>query len=60
MNDDEIYGNRVMKVYCSECGELHTMEEVNFLNIEEDFQGRDLMSFVCNYTNTTQKSNVFG
>jgi hypothetical protein len=58
--DDEIYGKRVMKVYCFECSDLHTTEEVKFLNIEEDFQGRDLMTFECPETNTEQKSNVYG
>jgi hypothetical protein len=27
-----------------------------FVNIEEDIQGRDVLTFVCPYCNTTQKS----
>ena len=60
MELDDIYGQRVMKVYCFECSDHHTTEEVKFLNIEEDFQGRDLMTFECLETHTEQKSNVYG
>jgi len=58
--DNEIYGERVMKVFCGECNEFHRTEEVKFLNIEEDYKGRDYMTFECHLTNTEQKSHVFG
>lgn len=45
-------------VYCTECQEQHTVKEVTFINIEEDFQGRDLLTFQCPYTSREQKSNV--
>jgi hypothetical protein len=57
--DDEIYGERRMTVFCSDCSEHHYTDSVKFLNIEEDFCGRDLMTFECYDTHTVQKSNVF-
>ena len=45
-------------VYCTECQEQHTVKEVTFINIEEDFYGRDLLTFQCPYTTTEQKSNI--
>jgi hypothetical protein len=59
MDNDE-YGKRMMRVVCGECGDRHTVDEVKFLNIEEDFQGRDLMTFECLATSTVQKSYVLG
>lgn len=47
-------------VKCRECGEEHDTEKVRFLNIEEDFQGRDVMTFVCPKTGTSTSSLVFG
>jgi hypothetical protein len=58
--DNEIYGERVMKVFCGECNEFHRTEEVKFLNIEEDYKGRDYMTFECHLTNTEQKAYVLG
>jgi hypothetical protein len=59
MDNDE-YGKRIMKVFCSECNEFHNAEDVKFLNIEEDYAGRDLMTFECLITNTEQKSYAVG
>ena len=46
-------------VICPECNEKHSTTEVEFLNIEEDIQGRDVMYFVCPVTKTPTKSLVY-
>ena len=46
-------------VICSECGEEHLTTEVEFLNVEEDFQGRDVMYYTCPITNKPTKSLVY-
>ena len=46
-------------VHCSECGEKHLTTEVEFLNIEEDMQGRDVMHYTCPITNQPTKSLVY-
>jgi hypothetical protein len=51
---------RQFTVMCSECSEEHFVSEVEFLNIEEDIQGRDTMHFVCPITKTETKSLVYG
>ena len=47
------------RVYCSECKEWYETEEVEFIDISEDFSGRDLMTFKCKECNTEQESNVY-
>ena len=44
---------------CKECGNRHDTEEVEFLNIEEDFNGRDIMTYTCPETKQETKSNIF-
>jgi hypothetical protein len=34
-------------VICSECHEQHCTDEVEFLDVEEDNVGRDVMYYVC-------------
>jgi hypothetical protein len=46
-------------VVCRECSEEHTTEEVEFLNVEEDMQGRDVMFYVCPVTQTQTSSLVY-
>lgn len=46
-------------VICSECSEEHSTTEVEFLNVEEDIQGRDIMYFQCPTTETETKSPVY-
>jgi hypothetical protein len=46
-------------VICSECGEKHLTAKVEFLNIEEDMQGRDVMHYTCPVTNQPTKSLVY-
>jgi len=48
-------------VLCPACDTEHSVDEVEFLDVEEDFQGRgDRMTFKCGYTNTQQSSLVYG
>ena len=51
--------NERFVVICSECGEEHLTTEVEFLNIEEDFHGRDVMYYTCPITNEPTKSLVY-
>ena len=46
-------------VVCTECSEDHSTLDVEFLNVEEDIQRRDVMYFVCPVTNTETKSLVY-
>lgn len=46
-------------VRCTECGENHWTTEVEFLNVEEDIHGRDVMSYTCPITNQSTKSLVY-
>ena len=54
-----------MKTYvqCPACGEKHPCDKkyVAVENIEEDFQGRDVLTFVCiTHPGQLQKSLVYG
>lgn len=51
--------NEKFIVICTECSEEHLTTEVEFLNVEEDMQGRDVMYFVCPVTTTESKSLVY-
>lgn len=46
-------------VLCTECSEEHETSKVEFVNIEEDIQGRDVMHFMCPVTDTETKSLVY-
>jgi hypothetical protein len=46
-------------VKCTECQSEHSVKEVEFVNIEEDFIGRDVMYFVCPKTMNETKSLVY-
>lgn len=48
-----------MFVQCKECGEKHESDEVEAENIEEDFAGRDLLTYICPETGNSTKSLVF-
>jgi hypothetical protein len=48
-----------MYVKCKECGEEHNSDEVRCLDIEEDFEGRDVITFVCPETGNETKSLVY-
>jgi len=49
----------VMVVDCKECGRQHTPDEVQTINIEEDAEGRDVITYECPVTNSTTTSVVF-
>ena len=49
-----------MQVKCPECNESHDPADVEFVNIEEDSQGRDLLTFVCPNTGKETKALVTG
>ena len=51
--------NEQFIVICSECSEEHLTTEVEFLNVEEDMQGRDVMYYVCPITNIETSSLVY-
>ena len=51
--------NRNFIVVCSECSEEHSTEDVEFCNVEEDIQGRDIMYFICPITKMETESLVY-
>jgi hypothetical protein len=46
-------------VHCAECQNKHSVEDVEFLDVEEDYVGRDIMHFVCPETQNESKSLVY-
>lgn len=59
MNYEDIYGPAPKAaVYCPSCNEWHQADKVEFLNIEEDIQGRDQMTFTCPSCKYRVKSSV--
>lgn len=46
-------------VLCKSCGEQHNTSDVEFLDIEEDIQGHDVMTFRCPTTEQVVKGLVF-
>lgn len=53
---DEAFGAWIIQVHCKKCDYWMDERTVEFLNIEEDIQGRDLMTFRCPDCKTVQKS----
>jgi len=51
--------NEQFIVLCTECSENHLTGEVEFLNIEEDWQGRDVMYYTCPITQQSTSSLVY-
>lgn len=47
-------------VLCQHCKERHDERKVKFLNIEEDIQGRDRMTFECPTCKKRSTSFRFG
>ena len=45
---------------CKSCGEKHLPFEIKTLNIEEDFEGRDVVTFECPETKEVTKSFIYG
>tara|TARA_Y100000310_G_C20626084_1_gene785969 strand:+ start:130 stop:492 length:363 start_codon:yes stop_codon:yes gene_type:complete len=48
-----------IEVNCSKCGKIDEAD-TEFVNIEEDFQGADVLTFICPDCHTEQKSRRFG
>jgi hypothetical protein len=46
-------------VRCAECQDRHDVDKVEFLDVEEDYMGRDIMHFVCSETQEESKSLVY-
>jgi len=51
--------NRNFIVVCTECSEEHSTEDIEFSNVEEDIQGRDIMHFICPVTKLEARSLVY-
>jgi len=49
-----------IRVYCSKCKEWQDEKFVEFLNIEEDFEGKDVMTFNCPDCGSKNKSHRVG
>ena len=48
------------KVHCGKCHKFINEDEVEFLNIEEGFDGADVETFKCPECGTEQQSKIFG
>ena len=48
-----------VQVYCKDCGDWWLEKEVKFINIEEDFQGADVLTFECPGCESEQKSRRY-
>ena len=51
---------RIIQVYCSKCEEFKDENDTEFVNIEEDIQGADVLTFICPDCGTKQKSRRLG
>lgn len=51
--------DRLLVVRCKECGEEHYSWQVIVENIEEDFQGCDVVTYNCPVTDKSTKSMVY-
>jgi len=58
MQDDFYEYKKRIKVKCSKCGWLYE-DDVEFINIEEDIQGADVLTFKCK-CGKVRKSRRFG
>ena len=54
------FRRKIISVHCSKCNAWIEEESVEFVNIEEDFQGKDMLTFICPKCKTTQKSHRVG
>jgi len=53
-------GDNMVEVLCEKCGINIDEGEVEVIDIEEDVYGRDILTFVCPYCKTKQKSTRRG
>lgn len=51
---------RPIKVKCKECDEWKDEDKTEFVDIEEDLQGRDILTFICPDCKTKQRSLRLG
>lgn len=49
----------MMFVVCPECGKRHSNKEIKATDIAEDFQGRDVITYICPVTGNETKSLVY-
>lgn len=49
-----------MKVNCSKCHQTHRPGEIETINIEEDIQGYDLLTYICPVTKEKTKAYIIG
>lgn len=49
-----------VKVTCPTCKNMFNEDAVEFINIEEDIQGRDLLTFKCPVCNEPKKAYRLG
>ena len=54
------YGYPPIEVFCTKCSEWVEEADTEFENIEEDFRGRDLLTFKCPDCKTSQQSYRLG
>jgi RNase P subunit RPR2 len=51
---------RKIQVFCKHCQMWVNEENTKFVNIEEDMQGADILTFVCSDCGQTSKSRRYG
>jgi len=51
---------KVINVHCATCHRFVDEKLTTFINIEEDFQGADKLTFICPYCRKQQTSRRFG
>lgn len=56
----EYFHEKVITVHCQKCPAFIDEKYVEFIDIEEDFQGFDVLTFRCPKCGTQQKSKRFG
>lgn len=49
-----------IRVNCGKCHKWINEKDTEFVDIEEDFQGADVLTFICPICKTEQKSRRFG
>ena len=54
--EEQEFLKREVMVFCQNCNEWRQENLVEFQGIEEDFDGRDKLSFVCDRCNEFQQS----
>lgn len=51
---------RPVLVRCPRCGEVHNESDVVFIDIAEDMEGRDVLTFTCPHCGEDVQSLRFG